>query len=394
MQRRGVLATLGALATGGCLRLQEADESATGSTAASQQAGDNGGDATNGGDETVNQVSLSEQWRSDMFAANVWTTDGTFFFNGFDGAAAATPADGVMWSAGASATGSMTSGADAFATDGSHAVIGFSGGSGSDASAHFHGYDTGTGEELWQVDAPADGNHTVAEASAVVDGLAVVGAAAHGSGSDQTPVVYGIDIQTGEQVWETTVPALPNGFIADIIPHDGDLYVSFAWKGVRVVDPRSGSVSGTRDSIETGVWGSRLHDGVLYAPWDGAVVAYEFDGSSRWTTDEGGDVRCRPAVDDELVVVGTKAGFVHAFATETGEKRWDARIDSQVSAIDMTSSHVWVAGEQGTVTAYTRDNGTLAHESTHDLSGGGLGVVNDTVFIGGNRSTAFRIDDA
>ncbi|WP_423750875.1 PQQ-binding-like beta-propeller repeat protein [Salinirarus marinus] len=414
MQRRALLATLGLLGTGGCLRLQQADVSGTGTpgeTGGSAQpsgsdtasnAGDasagtsSAGTASDGTGTDERGVTLTEAWTADEGAEHVWTDASTFFFSTYAEAGAASVADGLRWDADATSGEVDGSSVETFALDDERAVFGFSPDSNGDAGAYFCAFDRASGERLWTLDAPADGAHHAAEGAALVDGTAVVAASDYGSQSDQDPLVYGVDAATGEELWRTGTPDVPAGFVSNVVAHGGAVFVVFGSQGARVLDPSTGSVTATYDSMWTEMWTGYAHGGTLYAAWDGEALAYSLDdGSEKWSASSGGGRgRIPPAVDDGLVVFGTKTSFVTAFDAESGEQRWQKRTADPVYGVALSDGYAWAIDEGGVLTGFARDDGTKVHESTQGDADSDVAAADGVLLVGGETANAYRVEDS
>ncbi|MFB6123935.1 MAG: PQQ-binding-like beta-propeller repeat protein [Haloferacaceae archaeon] len=417
MQRRALLATLGLLGTGGCLRLQQAEASGagtpggTGETTPGETTQSTGGDtSSNAGDATTGtstgtasdgtgtderSVTLAEAWTADAGAEHVWADASAFFFSSYAAAGAASVADGLRWSVDATSGEVDGSAVETFALDDERALFGFSPDSDGDAGAYFCAFDRASGENLWTLDAPADGAHHAAEGAALVDGTAVVAAADYGSQSDQTPIVYGVDAATGEELWRTGTPDVPAGFVSNVVAHDGAVVVVFGSQGGRVLDPSTGSVTATYDSMWTRMWTGYAHGGTLYAAWDGAARAYSLDdGTEKWSASGGGGRgRIPPAADGDLVVFGTKTSFVTAFDAESGERRWQQRTADPVYGVALSDGYAWAIDEGGTLTGFARDDGTNVHESAQGDADSDVAATDGVLLVGGETANAYRVED-
>jgi outer membrane protein assembly factor BamB len=404
MRRRTMLATLGVVGTSGCLRFTD-QGSGGGTTATTQptggastptpaEEGAGGGNTTGGGDTPA--VTLSERWRTDRQVRYVWTDDGQFATSGYDGVALASPDDGTVWGTDPQENGVPNAApSEAFAADGERLIFGFStaGGDTSGPGATFVAYDRASGEQLWRVGMPDDSTHTVAEGVAVVGDTVVVGAADTGAAGDQDPLIYGVDRATGERRWETGASDLTTGFVSGVVAHDGTVYVTQAFDGTYLLDPDTGSVTDYRESMTVSVWGGTPHDGTLFTASGGEVAAYRLDdGATQWSVSDVGNSRPRPSVDDDLVVVGTRPGYVYAIETDTGTVRWNTRLDRAVRGVALSDTHVWVWAVGSTLAAYDRRNGALAYESSRNSDLVDLGVVDGTLLVGGGPATAYRIE--
>jgi outer membrane protein assembly factor BamB len=405
MRRRTMLATLGVVGTSGCLRFTDQGSGGDGTTATTQPTGgastsrptaeEAGGENTTGGGDTP-AVTLSERWRTDRQVRYVWIDDGQFVTSGYDGVALATPDDGTTWGTDPHENGVPNAApSEAFAATADRVIFGFntSGGDSAEPGATFIAYDRSTGDERWRVGMPDDGVHTVAEGIAVVGDTVVVASAATGSADGQDPLVYGVDRETGERRWETGTPDLTTGFISGVVAYDGTVYVTQAFDGTYLLDPETGSVTDYRESTTVSVWGGTAHDGTLFTASGDEIAAYRLDdGATQWSVPDVGNSRPRPSVDDDLVVVGTRPGYVYAVESDTGTVRWTTRLDRAVRGVALSDTHVWVWAVGSTLAAYDRTNGALAYEASRNSDLADLGVVDGTLLVGGDPATAYRIE--
>ena len=405
MKRRGALALLGAglTGTGGCLRLVNGGDStpaASETSPASETPQDPLTATTSEGTPTSDgsgAVTLTEVWTDDNGVDNIWTREGTFYYNDYNYAAEASHGDGVRWSADTTHDGvDENLGADAFAADGRYVIFGYTpDGDHEDAGAHFHAYRRYDGEDAWVVAAPSDGTHNQAVGATVVDGLAVLAVSDYGPGDERDPLVYGVDVETGEVRWQVDESVLPPSYIRYLDSYDGDVYVGLP-DTVQVL------AADTGDPIEAHSWLAgtsrleslaRIHGETLFTAWPGGFDAHPVgDNGVSWSKTDFDRVYTTPVIDNSLVVVGTQAGTVYAFERQSGETRWEASITNAVAAIETTGSHVWVGDTDIGLTAYDRADGSLVHRSTKPVNGDDIAVADDVLLLGGDTATAYTID--
>lgn len=287
--------------------------------------------------------------------------------------------------------GSNNIGTRAFDTDGSRVIFGISPDAEvdevpDDDGASFHAYDFGSGDELWTVEAPSNGKHTYAQGVAIVGDVVVD---SHGYAEGE-PLVYGVDLESGETQWAVGVPDLPAGYISDVFGYDDEAYVTLG-RGTRVLDPQTGSVSASRESIRVAWPGGSVSGDTLFAPSGNDLIAYDLEnGGERWSQSIGDWIDPQPAVDNSLVVAGTRAGNVHAFERASGEQRWKYSIDRAVGALALSVSLVWVADNESGLTAHRRSDGEVIDRSTHDVED--IAVHDNTLLVGGNDTAAYLFD--
>lgn len=403
MNRRAALSLLGAgvAGTGGCLRLQSGGESTPASSTrdGSPTAGGSRSTATatppaDGGDE----VGLTERWTDANGVDNVWTAEGTFYYNDYNYAAEASHGDGVRWSADTTHDGVDESlGADAFAADGRYAIFGYTpDGEHEDRGARFHAYRRYDGEAAWVVAAPPGGTHNQAAGATVIDDTAVLAVTDYGPGDEREPLVYGVDVATGERRWRIDDAVLPAAYLRYLGSHDGDAYLGTT-EGVWVLASETGDLVESHDAWYVGVSRleslGRIHGETLFAAWTDGLDAHPLGPTGRsWSVSGLGRVYTTPAVDNSLVVAGTRDGGVYAFERDTGERRWAASVTAAVGAIETTASHVWVGDTDVGLTAYDRATGAPVHRSTRPVGGDDIGVADGVLLLGGDEATAYAID--
>jgi len=406
-----MLATLGAVGTSGCLRLTDqesgGDSDATdleaeagGETATATSTAADATSTTDGegdGSDGAPAVTLSKRWSVDQQVRYVWADDGQFATSGYEGVSLASPADGTRW------RDAFLNGdgppdliaSEAFAATDDRLIFGFTGGNNAapDAGAAFLAFDRTSGEQLWRVDMPDDGIHARAEGVAVAGDTVVVASDDTGSDSDQEPLVYGIDLETGERRWETGAPDLTTGFISGVVSHDGTVFVTQAYDGTHLLDPETGAVTGSREEMKVSVWGATPRGATLFDISGNEAAAYRLDGDgTRWSVPDIPDVRIPPTVDDDLVIVGTQTGYVYAIEADTGTVRWNSRLDRTVRGLAASDDHVWAWAVGSTLAGFDRSDGTLVYESQRASDLVDLSAVGDTLFVGGDPGTAYRIE--
>lgn len=405
MRRRTMLATLGAVGTSGCLRLT--DQGSSGDTDATDTETESDGEtaaatstagttAADDGSDGAASVTLSERWRTDQQVRYVWVDDGEFATSGYDGVSLASPTDGVVWSTDPGDNGVPSAApSEAFAATDDRLLFGFAGGNDDapDAGATFLAYDRASGERLWRADMPDDGIHGRAKGVTVVGDTAVVASDDTGSDTDQEPLVYGVDLETGERRWETGAPDLTTGFISGVTAHDGTVFVTQTYDGTYLLDPGTGAVTDYREEMKVSVWGGTARDGTLFDISGNEVTAYRLDGDgTRWSVPDVPDARIPPTVDDDLVIVATRTGYVYAIEADTGAARWTSRLDRTVRGLAASENHVWAWAVGSTLAGYDREDGTVVYESERNSDLVDLGAIDDTLLVGGGPGTASRID--
>lgn len=418
---------IGTVGISGCLRLQDNSEAtptespdSTESTSVDEPENSDvreGGtqtdttpqDESEEGDSTSqggsDEVTLSESWTDEDGADHIRTNQGKFYYNESDYAANALSGRGVRWSVDVSYNGvEKTGGEAALAIEGQYRIFGYSP-SDPDKGAHFHAFDR-SGEEVWASGAPSDGKHNFAIGATVAGDIAVFGARQKGGelDGDQEPLVWGVDTETGETVWETGRPTHGFASLGYVGSHDGKIYIGWGG-GTKVLDGEDGSVIEAHDSwsISYAPWGGstgQIHGETLFAyqpsfaPQSG-VHAYPVGANGlswSYSDSELGRPDAPPAVDNSLVVVATDEGEIRALERSSGEERWNTSITGAVRSIETSGTHVWVADRGTGLTAYDRETGQLVHRSTKSIQRSDIAVASDVLLIGGETATAYTID--
>jgi outer membrane protein assembly factor BamB len=361
-------------------------------------------DGTNTEDGS-NEVTLTESWTDENGVDNIWVREGTFYYNDYNYAAEASYGDGVTWSADTTYDGfERNFGAQAFAADRRYAVFGYTPEveENEEQGAHFHAYRRYDGEKAWTVGAPSDGNHKLAVGVAVVGDIAVLGVADYGEGNAKEPLVYGVDIETGEISWQADQSVLSGESITYLGSYDGNVYVGVRrlgeyTDGVQVLAGQTGTLIETHEGWAVGSAGldslGQIHGETLFACFGSYITAHPLgENSLSWPPSEFESRLRSLVVDNSLVVAGTESGGVYAFERGSGEPRWETSITNPVAATETTASHVWVGDTDIGLTAYDRESGELVHRSTKPVNGDDIAVADDELLLGGDTATAYNID--
>lgn len=392
MRRRDVLGAIGVgiVGTSGCLRFQPGDSAPSDDTATPN------GETPDG---ESSQLTLSESWTDESGVDFIWTDDGKFYYNDYNYAAEASHGSGISWSNEVTHEGVEDNlGADAFASQDRYAVFGYTPDpeGNEQAGAHFHAFDTVTGEELWVSDAPSDGKHNGAVGATVVDDIVVFATTDYGQLSEQEPLVWGVDIETGEQLWQTGNEILPTSYTRYLDSYDGTVYVSISGD-IHLLDGATGSLIETKDSWSVGRrWGKSLgeiHGDTLFAVSGDTINAHPVGtGGLDWSTSETDVWFSAISVDNSLVVVGIENGDILALDRSSGDVQWEQSIPGAPHFIEPSGRHIWVADRETGLTAYDRETGRLLHRSTKPVNRDDIAVVNDVILLGGDAATAYDIE--
>lgn len=388
MRRRSVLAMVGSVTTGGCLRLRtnETDsaspDTGTASTTATETATETDSPAG------AQRLTMSQRWAADFGVDFILSDDGHFYFNDYNRVARAIPGDGILWQDEITYEGSEVNlGADAIARGDDLVVFGFWSEfqSVDKPGAHFAGYDVTTGDQRWTFTVPVPEENdslNLPKGAGIVGDIAVVGI----NEQDQYSV-YGLDRQTGEQVWSKETQRGIN----NLETHDSGIYMDTFGGGVTVLDPATGSVI-EQDEPLPGV--GQIHIDSAFATANEELRAYQLTADGvEWST-SGVPEASTIVVDNSLVVIGTRNGDVQAFARATGEKQWETTIEGTVWQIELSPSHVWVADRETGLTAYDRQDGQNVHRSTKPVSRSDIAIISQSILLGNDTARLYNVQSA
>lgn len=166
---------------------------------------------------------------------------------------------------------------------------------------------------------------------------------------EDNSVLYAIDTESGEQLWEykprTVGSVQPAVFVRSPAAADDTVYVC----------------------------GSHLE----------AVDAAE--GTELWNARPESRVMAAPTVGDQVVYVGTRSGWVHAFSRNGGKRFWKKQVTDHLDGVVETlalgdSNVVLMAGPYSGVKAISAEDGSEAW-STEMRTAGPPIVSNGTVYV-------------
>ena len=269
---------------------------------------------------------------------------------------------------------------------------------GSDASANLLALDGG--DLAWQRSTPTVEGTDVRLPGVTVAGERVYAGGrvldADGSYSGENRVIRARRVDSGERVWEVSLPgagcpAVAGGTVfADAVTavDDGHLgakrwragYPPDSWlqlapavgpervytlsrRGIQGLVRDTGEVAWERESMTARNAPTVAGDAVLVATESGECAALaRDDGSSLWRASLEDRSRASPAVADGTVVVGDAAGTVHGLALADGSRRWRADVDGAVrtpATVARRTDTAFVGTEAGTMYALALDDGTV-----------------------------------
>ena len=206
-----------------------------------------------------------------------------------------------------------------------------------------YAFDLATGARRWRYDA----------ASAVSSSPAVGGGLVYAEARDGS--IFAVDAATGVRRWRVTTGKelpLPWGhesgdhFLSSPAYVDGMIVVGAGDGGIYALDAATGRKK-WRAQTEGRVRASpAIANGRVYAgSYDGRVYCYDLtSGALRWRYETEGvtlksgsygfdrrSIQSSPAVEDGVVYVGARDGFLYALGADDGKLRW--RVDHKISWI-------------------------------------------------------------
>lgn len=234
-------------------------------------------------------------------------------------------------------------------------------------------------------DEPADGLHTHIGASTKHDELLIYASQSTGSGSDQDPIVRGVDAETGTEQWQIQ---LEESFVNGLVASDDRLFVqqTFSIKTYRL---------STREFLEEhdipiGFSRAGHADDRLYVPGDRMQALTLPSATEYWGVDTDHELNTTPGLGDSGVYVGTEAGFVLGYDRETGEQLWEARVDGSIEHRPIVAEGcVWIANERGEFTAFIEETGERVYNE--DVEPGFEFAITDGILKDSERESAFEI---
>jgi outer membrane protein assembly factor BamB/predicted Ser/Thr protein kinase len=199
------------------------------------------------------------------------------------------------------------------------------------------GLQANSGELRWRV----GGGATVFGAPSVTRGLVFVG------GSDEN--VYALSLSTGGMIWPRKVYGV--ALQAPLI--DGDRLIVTTDKGyVYVLQSGSGQVIWSRP-LAVSALPATASDGRIFISAGRSLFALDMrDGTVLWEFVAADTISTRAVIFDDLVVVGTSRGMLHAIKIVNGQEHLHYQASGPLSAAPAVGDDaVYVADQSGDVTA-------------------------------------------
>jgi outer membrane protein assembly factor BamB len=149
--------------------------------------------------------------------------------------------------------------------------------------------------------------------------------------------LYGLDVNTGEILWNGT-----NGYCSDLVSDAGVLFIG---QGARAVEAKTGKELWSVKTEAPGGHHSVKYGKLLiaestycrfaeldYDEWTSLMAFNEFTGDHAWTFDASSTVESRIGAGEGLVVFGCEDGTVYALNHKTGGMVWKIETGKTVRA--------------------------------------------------------------
>ena len=191
-------------------------------------------------------------------------------------------------------------------------------------------------------------NWTFESDSREFEGVTIANETAYILGKLRRPLIYAIDIETGQEQWRWTLEKDRESPIRSPI--------AVADKIVYLLD----------------------HDGTVYA------IDSE-TGNEKWRQSTGVYTSSSPVVVDGTVYFGSEDSEVTALRADDGEPQWRTRLNHESSeTVAVTPDSVFATGTNGTVTHLSTADGTIEWEQQFEEVGqlGSPTVAGGTVYVG------------
>ncbi|WP_440992251.1 outer membrane protein assembly factor BamB family protein [Haloarchaeobius baliensis] len=182
---------------------------------------------------------------------------------------------------------------------------------------------------------PADHSRTFAEPVAVHDGVLYVGSLS------EMPGVVALDADTGEELWhERTAPVTAGPVVHDgrVVVQTRELVVAFDLDGTR---------RWSFNLVDPGVRTMAVDDRHVYVPARYRLHAVDRRGEAAWTYEPSDERAGTPTVVGDSVVVRGRDSLV-GLSRDTGEERWTRSLDGVGRAV-VTPTAMFVSGYRGRV---------------------------------------------
>lgn len=206
--------------------------------------------------------------------------------------------------------------------------------------------------------------------------------------------IFGVGRADGSEMWSRT----GTRYRYAPLLHDGATYVT-ARNRVVGLDIQTGETIWESEEIEEPpTAGPAYSNGRVFVC--AGFTTYAFDGSSGdtiWSYDAGGDIDVVPTVHDGTVYVGSRNNRVYAIDTETGDELWNYDTGNRVLSSPAVRNHtVYVAsfGAENATHAIDATDGSRIWSfdyGTHRSNGPSLIVTDEVVYVS-RTNELFAVD--
>ncbi|MFW6724232.1 PQQ-binding-like beta-propeller repeat protein [Streptomyces sp. MAR4 CNY-716] len=179
--------------------------------------------------------------------------------------------------------------------------------------------------------------------------------------TDAGGTLHALDTSDGSTRW--TYPLGSKVLPSDPAFGGGTVYVAGTGNLIHAVDAKSGRRRWTAEYAaprDRAPAAPVVGDGTVYVgASNGRLHAFDTGGRERWDYVTGGPVYSAPALDDDTVYVGGATnGVVHAVDVATGGRRWDSRVQGQVSGLARMGTSLYFHNHTDTLYNVYTPNGT------------------------------------
>jgi len=399
VNRRQILATLGATTSIGCLRLEDTGGDTEQNTQTNDHTPDQGTventEAIGTRSSTSSGISITENWP--QFQYNPQHTG--FVDQGDQTVQSFKP----QWQFG---TGERLAFSSPAVMNETVYIASWDG--------HLYAVDTTSGDMKWRLNTGEDEEWS---SPTVVDGIVFFGS--------HNGIFYALNASDGSVRWkhqtEHWIKTAP-------IVGDEKVFVGNSNAKLFAFDKKSGGVQWVTDRFTGGVSGLVYENDIVYAvarSENEQVQAYTMDGEFRWSktlaggyiqnspalidntlyvgTEDGtllalntnsgsiertyeteGAVRSSPATDGERVYVGSHDSNLHAIDSSTGDQIWTYQTQGRIRSSPVIKHQtVFVGSDGGTLHAINKSDGTLLTKiPLNGLVTSSAAIVDDFLFIG------------
>lgn len=244
------------------------------------------------------------------------------------------------------------------------------------------GYDRHSGEVLWEFTTEEGQGATT---PVVEDGTVVVG-----SGE---PAVYGIDSETGGELWrEEHERNISNPAAIE----DGTAYVCDWTNGIHTYDLKDGTPGYSVTIDAAHATGATVANGVIYLGGDdGTLFALDATslGDELWTFDANDWIEGSPVVSNDSVFFTDQNGVFYSLDRDRGQAVWTKELErASRSAPALVANTIFVGNGQGILFGLDAEKGTIDFQV--DMTDWYLltpALVDDAIVIADNMGGLFSL---